>query len=943
MVITKELFAAYLNCRTKAYLKYSAISCHQTKFGIWRRSSENNLRQQGVDVLQKQSPHKVIKDPVATDFSLKGSALYVNCSIEAGEMRSSIDAVEKVEAGGAKTQWIPYRCRLDKRAERHEKLLLAYDALCLRTFTGVTIRVGKLVNGASKRAKKVNLQGLLKVVQDHLTQLTELLRQDKEPPLVLNKHCVECEFRVRCREKAKEIDDLSLLSKMSLKERQKLQGKGIFTVKQLSYTFRPRRRRKNSYSKGDKFSYPLKALAIRENKIHVAGAPAFTIQDNDCFLDVEGIPDAAFYYLTGVRFHLNGQTVQHSFWAHDRFDEERMWNNLLDDLGAHGVGRIVHFGSFERQFFSTMAKRYCTSREKSKYVETLIQQSFNLLAVIYNRIYFPTYSNSLKDIAQYLGYRWPDEISNGYEALLARHYWDASSDQRVKESLVSYNTSDCEALQLVAHYVSNLCGRLSTVERNVNSDFVDTNKLRGWGPFKFGPLNCAIPEFEHINRASYWDYQRERIVFRSHRLSRGNRRHASRKHHRCPINKTATYRCRAVCPKCKSRKIYKWGPRSKTVYDLKFSPAGVKRWVIKYRFARHKCRTCVKTFMPPKKPWTRSKYGNGLIRFLVYLTVDLQISQRAARKFIDQFFGIDLSRGSVGRLKKSAADSYKLTYNKIFRNLVQNPLVHVDETKVSLNGRSEYVWVLANQEHVGYFGSENREGEKLQGVLKRFKGVLVSDFYSVYDSFECPQQKCLIHLMRDLNDDLLREPFNEELKSVANGFAFLVKSIVETIDRYGLKCRFMRKHKREVNRFYRWLSKTRFGTEVGVGCKKRFEKNKEKLFTFLDYDDVPWNNNAAEHAIKAFATLRRVFGGSSNEAGIQDYLILLSVCETCRYRGINFWEFLCSGYKDVDAYVKSQRPHRHQVTHASMRKPRSSKHFVERWQVMTGGNRLDMP
>ena len=44
---------------------------------------------------------------------------------------------------------------------------------------------------------------------------------------------------------------------------------------------------------------------------------------------------------------------------------------------------------------------------------------------------------------------------------------------------------------------------------------------------------------------------------------------------------------------------------------------------------------------------------------------------------------------------------------------------------------------------------------------------MVSDFYSVDDSIECPQQKCLIHLMWDINDDLLRELFNEELKSVA--------------------------------------------------------------------------------------------------------------------------------------------------------------------------------
>jgi predicted RecB family nuclease len=910
MVVTKELFAAYLNCQSKAYLKGSATSYQQTRFATWRSDYEDNLRRRGVDFLKEQNFPNVMENPTAVDLSTKGLVLYINWSIDAGEFNSQIDAVEKIDLRGERIRWLPCRCQLDKRAERHEKLLLAYDALCLQAFTGVPIGVGKLIDGAGTRAKKVQLQSFLKVVQDTLPQLIDLLRREKEPPLILNKHCVECEFRQRCREKAKGFDDLSLLSKMSIKEREKLGRKGIFTVKQLSYTFRPRRRRRSPDSKVDKFSYPLKALAIRENKIHVAGAPTFTSQGDDCLLDVEGIPDSEFYYLIGLRFCLNGRYVQHSFWARDRFEEEKIWKNLLDDLRAHKLSRIVHFGSYERRFLETMSKRYCNSRKRLEYVEKLIEQSVNLLSVIYRQIYFPTYSNSLKDIAQYLGHRWPDEISNGYEGLLARHHWEASGEENVKASLVSYNASDCEGLQLIAQCVSQLCGQLSTVGPREDSNFVDTNKLRGWGPFKFGPLNCAIPEFEHINRASYWDYQRERIVFRSHRLSRGNRRHAPMKPHRCPMNKTATYRCRAVCPKCKSRKIYKWGPRRKTVYDLKFSPAGVKRWVIKYRFARHKCRTCRKTFMPPKKPWTRSKYGNGLIRFLVYLTVDLQISQRAARKFIDQFFGIDLSRGSVGRFKKSAADFYKSTYNKIFRNLVQSPLVHVDETKVSLNGRSEYVWVLANQEHVGYFGSQNREGEKLQGILKRFKGVLVSDFYSVYDSFECPQQKCLIHLMRDLNDDLLREPFNEELKSVANGFAFLVKSIVETIDRYGLKCRFMRKHKREVTRFYRWLSKTRFGTEVGVGYKKRFEKNKEKLFTFLDYDDVPWNNNAAEHAIKAFATLRRVFGGGSTDTGIQEYLILLSVCETCRYRRINFWEFLCSGCKDVDTYFKGHLPHR---------------------------------
>src|SRR5215469_17059722 len=62
------------------------------------------------------------------------------------------------------------------------------------------------------------------------------------------------------------------------------------------------------------------------------------------------------------------------------------------------------------------------------------------------------------------------------------------------------------------------------------------------------------------------------------------------------------------------------------------------------------------------------------------------------------------------------------------------------------------------------------------------KGVLVSDFYTAYDALDMPQQRCLIHLMRDMNDDLLKHPFDEELKSIANKFSSLLKDIVNAID-----------------------------------------------------------------------------------------------------------------------------------------------------------------
>ena len=36
-----------------------------------------------------------------------------------------------------------------------------------------------------------------------------------------------------------------------------------------------------------------------------------------------------------------------------------------------------------------------------------------------------------------------------------------------------------------------------------------------------------------------------------------------------------------------------------------------------------------------------------------------------------------------------------------------------------------------------------------------FHGVLISDFFASYDGLDCAKQKCLVHLIRDLNDDLI--------------------------------------------------------------------------------------------------------------------------------------------------------------------------------------------
>src|SRR3954469_23591600 len=138
-----------------------------------------------------------------------------------------------------------------------------------------------------------------------------------------------------------------------------------------------------------------------------------------------------------------------------------------------------------------------------------------------------------------------------------------------------------------------------------------------------------------------------------------------------------------------------------------------------------------------------------------------------------------------------------------------------------------YVWIFANLTTVAYVYSPSREATILDEVLAGFQGVLVSDFYGGYDAVPCQQQKCLIHLMRDINEDVLKHPFNDELTFIATRFGGLLREIVDTIDRYGLKRRNLGKHKRAAEQFINDVAGLKCATETGVALQKRIEKNKD--------------------------------------------------------------------------------------------------------------------
>jgi transposase len=647
----------------------------------------------------------------------------------------------------------------------------------------------------------------------------------------------------------------------------------------------------------------LKALAVREKKIHLVGSPALKIEGTPVYLDVEGLPDKDFYYLIGMRIVSHESTMHHSLWADNDADEKNMWNDFLCILSNLETPVLICYGSYEKVFLKAMCERYGEPQKESP-LSKAIKSPLNILSFLYGQVYFPTFSNGLKEIAGHLGYTWTNSSATGVQAIVWRQKWTEGLEPFQKQQLVCYNREDCEALELVTEKLLEMQQIHTEKVDSGATGFIDITSMKREHFYGFKRNSFFFPEMDIINKAAYWDYQREKIFLKSNRYVKNAVTHKPYQIKTMQPNQQKVAMAPTCCVKCNSTSIGRRDSHKKIVYDLKFVRGGVRRWIVQYKCYRWLCKNCGSVFVPKKKAWAQSRLGTNAMAYAVYQNIGLRLPQETVDHEFCRLFGLPFKIGTTWRIKEMAASYYAGTYERLLMKLHSGALLHADETKISLKNKVGFVWVFANMEEVAYVFSETREGNVLQDYLKNFKGVLVSDFYAAYDGINCPQQKCLVHLLRDLNDELLKHPYDEELKQLVKGFANLVKPMIDTVDRHGLKSRFLKKHIVCVNRFYRELFKMKFFSELAVKYKKRFEKNRNGLFTFLEHDGVPWNNNNAEHAVKAFAMLRHVIKGVTSEKGLKDYLILLSICETCKYKGIDFLDFLISGEKDIDVFAQ---------------------------------------
>ena len=398
-------------------------------------------------------------------------------------------------------------------------------------------------------------------------------------------------------EQAEKEDSLTLLDRMTPQIMRKYHNKGIFTITQLSYQFKPRRQRKLRNARPTSFNLELQALALRTGKIYIHRTPVVPHHPTELYLDMEGVPDQGSHYLIGIVVRSGERSTSHSLWADSPWDESRIFQDFLAIVNRYPSAPIYHYGSYEPKALLRMAKVSGVA------VDRIVGRLVNVTTFIFGKVYFPARSNTLKELGRVLGATWTDPDASGLKSIVWRMQWQASKDAKLKEQLLRYNIEDCNALALLVSELRKI-GQNSTARSDV--DFADTPKRNA------SPSGQRIHDaLEGILQSAHARYRKNRISIRENQADiqpdRTGNEDGDSTNRQCfrrisPPNPNTVIQVKRKL-KCRFHGGKRLTPTNKiashTIIDLVFTRSGCRKTYTRYEGRISHRPSCDDNYVPP--------------------------------------------------------------------------------------------------------------------------------------------------------------------------------------------------------------------------------------------------------------------------------------------------------------------------------------------------------
>ena len=299
------------------------------------------------------------------------------------------------------------------------------------------------------------------------------------------------------------------------------------------------------------------------------------------------------------------------------------------------------------------------------------------------------------------------------------------------------------------------------------------------------------------------------------------------------------------------------------------------------------------------------QYGSRVSSLAVYLNVYHLVPRERTVEILEELCGVHLSNGSIENILARAYQLTESTENAIEAALIASDGIHADETGARVNGKTHWIHVAANDRLTHYHPSlyRGKEAHAETGILERFAasgGVLHTDFYVSYRSYDCLHAYCNAHLLRELRflAEVRKHDWAQEIREILRQSLHTLKehrqgsnnhqAVLSKEQLHELHHRYdtlveaaLRLHPRTTEREH-GITKGRIKQTEERRLLERLRDYKADILRFAENPCANFDNNLAERDIRMIKVQQKISGCFRSMNGAEVFCRLRGFCSTVR-------------------------------------------------------------
>lgn len=339
------------------------------------------------------------------------------------------------------------------------------------------------------------------------------------------------------------------------------------------------------------------------------------------------------------------------------------------------------------------------------------------------------------------------------------------------------------------------------------------------------------------------------------------------------------------CPDCGGRLQRCQETRTRYIEDIPEIEPQVTEHTI-HRDWCPKCKKRVEPTVPDALP--KATLGNRVLVLSAWLHYALGNTLSQIVEVFNFHLQLKISSGGLVQMWYRLQAILYAWYDQIQREALQSAVLHADESGWRVDGKTHWLWCFTTADLTYYMIDRCRGSPALMKFfIEEFAGTLVSDFWGAYNAVVCAlRQTCLVHLLRELEHTEKYKSPSKHWPAFAKKLRRLLGDAIRLWRRRGQlpEATYASRRGRLAVRLEQLID-TPWKDGHAKRLVKRLRRHRNDLFTFLDQPDVPFDNNAAERAIRPAVIIRKNSYGNRSQRGADCQAVLMSVFRTLKQRG----------------------------------------------------------